>query len=79
MRIARRGLGLAVTEQPGEHRQTLAERPRVEEPIEIVRAHCLAVSSRPREDDRSPPMLPVIRAAAFWIESRVRCAYRAVV
>ena len=24
-------------------------------------------------------MLPVIRAAAFWIESRARCAYRAVV
>ena len=24
-------------------------------------------------------MLPVIRAAAFWMESRARCAYRAVV
>ena len=24
-------------------------------------------------------MLPVIRAAAFWIESRARCAQRAVV
>ena len=24
-------------------------------------------------------MLPVIRAAAVWIESRARCAYRAVV
>ena len=24
-------------------------------------------------------MLPVILAAAFWIESRARCAYRAVV
>ena len=28
---------------------------------------------------RSLPMLPVIRAAAVWIESRARCAYRAVV
>ena len=28
---------------------------------------------------RFPPMLPVIRAAAVWIESRARCAYRAVV
>ena len=29
--------------------------------------------------NRFPPMLPVIRAAAVWMESRARCAYRAVV
>ena len=26
-----------------------------------------------------PPMLPAIRAAAFWMECRARCAYRSVV
>ena len=46
---------------------------------QIVLAQWTVVSPAAGLDDRLPPMLPVIRAAAVWIESRARCAYRAVV